>query len=71
MAIDLGIIKKSGSWLSYGDLKLGQGTEKTRQYLNENPALLEEISNLVKQNVKPEKMFESPATNDTEDLIQE
>ncbi len=71
MAIDLGIIKKSGSWLSYGDLKLGQGIEKTRQYLNENPALLEEISNLVKQNVKPEKMFESPTTDETEDIIQE
>lgn len=71
MAIDLGIIKKSGSWLSYGDLKLGQGTEKTRQYLNDNPALLEEISNLVKQNVKPEKMFESPTISETKDITEE
>ena len=45
--IDLGIedriIEKSGAWISYGDTRLGQGKENAKQYLRDNPALLEEI----------------------------
>jgi recombination protein RecA len=46
--IDLGIedkiIDKSGSWLNYGEMRLGQGRENAKQYLRDNPALLEEIT---------------------------
>ena len=45
--IDLGvefeIIKKSGSWFSYGDTKLGQGRDAVKQIFTDNPALMEEI----------------------------
>ncbi len=45
--LDLGceckIIKKSGSWFNYGDVSLGQGREKVKQYLRENPELMEKI----------------------------
>ena len=45
--IDLGvefeIIKKSGSWFSYGDTKIGQGREAVKQVLLDNPALMDEI----------------------------
>ena len=34
---------RSGAWFRYGDLQLGQGREKAREYLKENPALLEEL----------------------------
>ncbi|WP_437204633.1 recombinase RecA [Planctomicrobium sp. SH664] len=37
------IVQKSGSWFTYGDQKLGQGREKARQLLEENPELLEEL----------------------------
>jgi recombination protein RecA len=37
------IIQKSGAWFSYGDLRLGQGRDKTRVYLQENPKVLAEI----------------------------
>ena len=37
------IVEKSGSWFSYGETRLGQGRDKARQYLEENPAVLEEI----------------------------
>lgn len=37
------IVNKSGAWFSYGDIRLGQGREKARQYLEEDPQLLEEI----------------------------
>ena len=45
--IDLGvefeIIKKSGSWFSYGDTKIGQGRDAVKQMLKDNPELKEEI----------------------------
>lgn len=44
LAIEDKLIDKSGSWLSYGDMRLGQGRENAKQYLRENPALVEEIS---------------------------
>jgi recombination protein RecA len=46
--IDLGIedkiIDKSGSWINYGSVRLGQGRENAKQFLRDNPALFEEIS---------------------------
>ena len=46
--LDLGledkIIDKSGAWISYGDVRLGQGRENAKQYLRDNPALVEEIT---------------------------
>lgn len=38
------IVDKSGSWLNYGEIRLGQGREKAKQYLRDNPALVEEIT---------------------------
>ncbi len=40
---ELGLVKKSGSWYSYGDMRLGQGKENARQFLKENPELAREI----------------------------
>ncbi|HEY1599642.1 MAG TPA: recombinase RecA [Pirellulales bacterium] len=37
------LVVRSGAWFRYGDLQLGQGREKTRAYLIENPALVEEL----------------------------
>ncbi|MDG2343580.1 MAG: recombinase RecA [Flavobacteriales bacterium] len=49
--IDLGvefeIIKKSGSWYSYGDTKLGQGRDGVKEILIDNPELLEELENKI------------------------
>ena len=44
LAIEDRLIEKSGSWINYGDLRLGQGRENAKQYLRENPALVEEIT---------------------------
>jgi len=40
---ELGLVKKSGSWYSYGDLRLGQGKENARQFLKENPEIAKEL----------------------------
>jgi len=43
MGVETGIIRKSGSWFTYGDDQLGQGKENVRQFLSDNPELANEI----------------------------
>jgi recombination protein RecA len=42
-AVEFGIVEKSGTWMSYGDMRLGQGRENVRNFLRENPSLAGEI----------------------------
>lgn len=49
LATELNIISKSGSWYSFGDEKIGQGKEKLIEYLENNPNLMEEIENKIKE----------------------
>jgi len=60
--IDLGvehnILKKSGSWFSYGDTRLGQGRDAVKQLILDNPELMEELENKIKDLVTGENMVE-------------
>ena len=47
MGVEHGIVRKSGSWFTYGDDQLGQGKENVRQYLADNPELANEIENKI------------------------
>ncbi|MAO18686.1 MAG: DNA recombination/repair protein RecA, partial [Muricauda sp.] len=51
--LDLGvayeIVKKSGSWFSYGDTKLGQGRDAVKALLVDNPELSEELESKIKE----------------------
>jgi recombination protein RecA len=49
VAVTLEIVKKAGAWFSYNDEKLGQGRDKSKEFLGENPALLTEIERLVRE----------------------
>ena len=51
LAIELGIIKKSGAWFSYNDEKIGQGKENTKLYLEKNPEVMAEVEKLVREQV--------------------
>ena len=48
VAVNLGIVNKAGAWFSYNDSKLGQGREKSKEFLDANPDLLAEIEKLVR-----------------------
>lgn len=48
-SVQLGIIKKSGSWFSYDDMKIGQGREKVKQYLIDNPNICEEVEKKIRE----------------------
>ncbi|GMT45408.1 MAG: protein RecA [bacterium] len=48
IGVDKDIIKKSGSWFSYGETKLGQGREAVKKILSDNPDLMEELETKIK-----------------------
>lgn len=48
LGVDLDIVKKSGSWYSYGDTKLGQGRDTVKVLLKDNPELAEELERQIK-----------------------
>lgn len=52
LAVDLGIIEKSGSWFSYNGEKIGQGFDAVRAYVQSNPQIDEELTAKVKENIK-------------------
>ena len=49
---DMGIVKKSGSWYSYNDAKLGQGREAVKEVLKDNPELAEELEAKIMEQLK-------------------
>lgn len=49
VAVNLDIVKKAGAWFSYNEEKLGQGRDKSKEFLEANPNILEEIETKVRQ----------------------
>lgn len=49
VAVNLGIVNKAGAWFSYNDAKLGQGREKSKEFLDANVELKDEIERLVRE----------------------
>ncbi|MGM0498047.1 MAG: recombinase RecA [Bacteroidota bacterium] len=54
LGVDHNVIKKSGSWFSYGETKLGQGREAVKTLLKDNPELSEELENKIKEKLNEE-----------------
>lgn len=50
IAVDLDVIKKSGSWFSYKDTKIGQGRENVKEWIKDNPETALEIEEAIKEN---------------------
>ena len=49
VAVDLDIVKKAGSWFSFNDDKLGQGRDKAKEFLANNPEILNQVETLVRE----------------------
>ena len=49
IGVDLNIIKKSGSWFSYGETRLGQGRDAVKSLIEDNPELMEELETKIKE----------------------
>ena len=73
--IDLGvqaeIIDKSGAWYSYKDEKIGQGRENTKQFLKDNPEMLNEIESRIRSNSDTvEELMIDPPPPTTEEIVE-
>ena len=58
LGVEYGIVKKSGSWFSYGETKLAQGRDAVKQLLKDNPELADEIEQKIMAAVKEGKAEE-------------
>lgn len=61
VAVEMEIIKKSGSWFSYGEERLGQGRDKVKEYMKENPEFAKEVEDKIR-----DKIFNKKSDSDEE-----
>jgi recombination protein RecA len=52
LAVEFEIIKKSGSWFSYGETKLGQGRDAVKALIKDNPEMADELELKIKEHIK-------------------
>ena len=67
LGVEFGILKKSGAWFSYGETRIGQGKENAKQFLFDNPDIMEEVEARIREELakapeeKPKKTSAKPA----------
>jgi recombination protein RecA len=64
VGVDLGLIKKSGAWYTYDGEQLGQGRENAKSFLIENPEIMVEVSERIRQSVAPVGAAATSAASD-------
>lgn len=67
IGVDMDLVKKSGAWYSYQDSKIGQGRNNAIRFLEENPAIAQEIE----AKIRAEKFADVPTVNEDEDTEDE
>jgi recombination protein RecA len=62
MAIELGFANKSGSWFTYGDMRIGQGRENAKQFLDDNPDVMAELEGRIRAESLGDGSGQTPTT---------
>ena len=65
LGVNLGIVQKSGAWFAYNDSKIGQGRENAKNFLAENPQVMEEIEQKVREHYGLAEALESADVPET------
>jgi recombination protein RecA len=55
LAVEKNMVEKSGTWYAYGGQRIGQGRENAKQYLKENPKILEQMEKEILENFRSSK----------------
>jgi recombination protein RecA len=63
LAVELGVAKKGGAWFSYGDMKLGQGRDNSKIFLQEHPDIMLEIETKIKEKIAEQAAKEAEEKN--------
>lgn len=53
LGVKLGFVNKAGAWYSYGEVRIGQGKDNSRQFLKEHPEMAEEIEFKIREELLP------------------
>jgi recombination protein RecA len=67
LAVEMNIVRKTGAFFSFGDVRIGQGRENAKEYLAQNPDLVREIEGQVRANAGIVRPGTAPAVSDDED----
>jgi recombination protein RecA len=57
VGVEMGLIKKSGAFFSFGETRLGQGRENAKEFLRQNTAIRDEIESQIRGNVRDFKLM--------------
>ena len=68
LAVTEGVVQKSGAWFSFGEIRIGQGREKSKDFLRENPDVFAEIHKLVMEKYFPSETAVTPDANLPEEV---
>ncbi|MEC7584942.1 MAG: recombinase RecA [Planctomycetota bacterium] len=60
LGVEHGVLRRSGTWVSFGDTRLGQGRERSREFLKENPKVADEIEALIMAKLAPKEADDEP-----------
>jgi len=71
MAVESNVVDKSGAWYSYGEIRVGQGREKAKEFMRENPDLFAEIRAKVMDIRAPKPKKQDPAQDPAENIAEE
>lgn len=66
IGVNLDVLKKSGAWFYYGDMRLGQGRENVKTYLQQNPELMTEIEEKIRVKMKENSNAKTVSDNKKE-----
>ncbi|MBY0311184.1 MAG: recombinase RecA [Phycisphaerales bacterium] len=68
LAVDAGVVDKSGSWFSYGETRVGQGREAAKKFLRDNPMIFDEIRRSVLAIKATQPVVAKPGANPEDDV---
>ena len=76
LAVQFDIIQKSGAWFSYGEMRIGQGRENAKQFLEDHPEICDEVEAKVREAFKaatatPQRKSAAPAAEPIAPAVQE
>jgi recombination protein RecA len=66
IGVELGMINKSGSWFTYGDQRIGQGRENAKQFMEQNPEVMDEIESTIRNDKKSAEILTVGAVGEEE-----
>jgi recombination protein RecA len=67
LGLEMGLVKKSGAWFNYGEIRLGQGRENAKEFLRQNRDVANTLENQIRSVASPEALAVAPDADEDDD----